>query len=122
MWRFSSQRGVRVEGRQITDLVDGVRVVERPAAVHVRFPHVIAGLAAARVWGETAETTAAPAWGVQGKKFLELRLWADAESVFEDGLHRLFIESPLDDMLGDVVLGLAANVCHVEAEYLQGKA
>jgi len=120
LWWFSSQRERRVEGlKQVTDLVDGVGIVERPTTIHVRFPHVIAVLAAARVRGKTAVTAAAPAWGSRGNKFLELGLWTDAESIFEDGLHRLLIEPPLEDMLGDVELGLAANVCHVNAEHLQ---
>ena len=37
-----------------------------------------------------------------------------------DGLHRSFIEPGLYDKVGDVALGLAANVCHVDAEHLHG--
>ena len=44
----------------------------------------------------------------------------DADFDIVDGLHRSFIEPGLYDEVGDVALGLAANVCHVDAEHLQG--
>ena len=105
---------------KIAHLVDGVWIVERPAAIHVRFSHFITGLAAPRVRRETTVTAAAPAWVVQGHKFLELGLRMDADFGVEDGSHRFFVEPGLHDKVGDVALGLAANVCHVDAEHLHG--
>lgn len=104
----------------MTDLVDGVGIVERPAAIHVCFPDFLAGLAAARVRGETAETAAAISWVARGNYSLELGFWTDVEFAVVDGCHRLFIKPGLDDMVGDAVLGHAANVCDVEVEHLKG--
>ncbi len=118
VWRFGAQRARRVD--RFTHLVDGVGIVERPAAIHIRFSHFITGLATARVRGETTETAAAPAWVVQGHKFLKLGLRMDADFGVGDGSHRSFIEPGLHDKVGDVALGLAANVCHVDAEHLHG--
>lgn len=118
MWRFGAQRARRVD--RFTHLVDRVGIVERPATIHVRFSHFIAGLATARVRGETTETAAAPGWVVQGHKFLKLGLRMDADFGVEDGLQRFFIEPGLHDKVGNVVLDLAANVCDVDAEHLHG--
>lgn len=117
MRRLGGQQEHRV--RQVTNLVNGVGIVERPAAIHVRFPHVIAVLAAARFWGDTAVTATAPARVVQGNESLELGFWTDVEPSVGHRLHRLFVEPSLDDLVRDVALGLAANVSHVDAEHLE---
>jgi hypothetical protein len=44
----------------------------------------------------------------------------DANFGIENGSHRFFVEPGLHDMVGDVALGLAANVCHVDVEHLHG--
>ena len=44
----------------------------------------------------------------------------DANFGVEDGLHRFFVEPGLHEMVGDVALGLAANVGHVDVEHLHG--
>ena len=118
MWRFGAQRARRVD--RFTHLVDGVGIVERPATIHVRFSHIIASLATARVRGETTVTATAPAWVMQGHEFFKLGLRMDADFGVVDGFHRSFIEPGLYDKVGDVALGLAANVCHVDAEHLHG--